>query len=227
MHAGADRLEICSALELGGLTPGFGLTRRILQETAAPCMVMIRPRAGDFVYQPAEIRVMLEEIRQFRSLGVEGVVFGALDRAGGLCQPTMEALLTESAGMQVTFHRALDATTAPLAALAWLAAQGVQRVLSSGQAASAERGAATLAAWNRQWGRSLTIMPGGGVTPENAERIVREVGAAELHFSGSVVSAAESGGLRRGRTDADRVRAIRQAACRAWQRRRQLSVAEV
>src|ERR1051325_11783650 len=137
---GAGRLELCTGLVEGGLTPSAGLMATVSERVAAPVHVLIRPRGGDFLYSDDEMALMLRDIAGAKRLGVAGVVLGALD-AGGRGDVEHTSVLVDAARpMAVTFHRAFDLTRSPVEALDALMALGIERVLTSGQAASAEAG---------------------------------------------------------------------------------------
>ncbi|SDO45628.1 copper homeostasis protein [Nakamurella panacisegetis] len=178
---GADRIELCAALELGGITPSAGLIESVVD--VIDTHVLIRPRAGDFVYDRDEIRVMAKDVEHAIDKGARSVVIGALTEAGDIDLPAMTRLLNAAQDVPVTFHRAFDATRDPLAALDVLLELGVNRLLTSGARPTAQEGLTLLAELIRRAGDELVVMPGSGVTPANAADIVRATGAREIHFS--------------------------------------------
>jgi copper homeostasis protein len=184
-RAGADRIELCSALRLGGLTASYGYMQLAVQQANIPIYAIIRPREGDFLYSSDEAEVMLKDIAMARQAGCAGVVIGALTAQGQLDLPLIDDMLAEAKGMGVTFHRAFDHCADPESALeALLARPAIERVLTSGQASSAEQGKEALKRWvemTRQ--AALQIMPGAGVTPDNAVAILSHCGAREIHLS--------------------------------------------
>lgn len=184
-HAGADRVELCSALRLGGLTPSDGYMQQAAQKARIPIYAIIRPREGDFVYASEEIEVMLQDIANARQAGCAGVVIGALTPSGQLDLPAIDAMLAQAKGMGVTFHRAFDHCQDPHAALeAILARPTIERILTSGQATNAWQGKEALKQWvDATRHTSLAIMPGAGVTPDNAQAILTTTGAREIHLS--------------------------------------------
>lgn len=185
-QGGADRLELCSVLGLGGLTPSPGLLRQISSATGLPCMAMIRPRPGNFVYTDAELLVMAEDIRQLGQAGATGFVVGCLTSEGQLDQAALERLLAAAGELPVTFHRAIDVAADPLQLLRDLQRwPQVQRVLSSGQAASAWEGRKLLAEMVQVSGNGLRIMAGAGVQAGNAAALVAATGVTEVHASAS------------------------------------------
>ncbi|MCF0166837.1 MAG: copper homeostasis protein CutC [Bacteroidales bacterium] len=182
---GADRIELCSALEADGLTPSYGEMKRAIKALDIPVNVMIRPRSGNFVYSGGEIASMLEDIRIARELGANGVVFGVLDSEGNINLKDMERLMTAAAGMDVTFHRAFDCCADRSRALEEIISLGCRTILSSGGAAGALEGAAELARLIKQAAGRIVMMPGCGVRPENIAEIASVTGAKEIHLSAS------------------------------------------
>lgn len=180
--AGADRLEVCSALSEGGVTPSAGLLARVLASTTrVGVQVLIRPRAGDFVFGPAEAEVMLEDVRQLRFQSRVGFVLGALTPTGEVDVPLLEMLLDVCEDAPVTFHRAFDACRDREAALDTLIDLGVSRVLTSGGAASALEGVAELAELVERADGRIGVLAGGGVRPANVAELVRRTGVSEVH----------------------------------------------
>ncbi|GAA3612065.1 copper homeostasis protein CutC [Kineosporia mesophila] len=180
--AGADRVEICSALSEGGVTPSAGLVHRVLASTSRiGVQVLIRPRGGDFVFSPAEVEVMIEDVHQLRSLPRVGFVLGALSADGCVDGPVLERLVEACAGAPTTFHRAFDACRDLPASLEALVELGFDRVLTSGGAASALEGAAVLRRLTDQVADRLTILAGGGVRPANVAELVKRSGVTEVH----------------------------------------------
>lgn len=175
---GADRIELCSGLDVGGLTPSAGLIRAAVG-VGVPVMVLIRPRGGDFLYTADEVELMAYDAHEALALGAAGVVIGALTREGEVDVEACRRIMGE--GRAVTFHRAFDLCRDPFRALRHIAALGCQRVLTSGQAATAEEGIPLL---RRLVAADLvSIMPGSGVTEMNARRILEATGAHEIHAS--------------------------------------------
>ena len=181
---GAERIELCSALEVDGLTPSMQVLRELRQRyPALRIHVLIRPREGDFVYSEAEVAQMEREIHEAMSAGATAIVCGALTAEGEVDVPATKRLVEAAEGLPFTFHRAFDVVKDWQAALETLRALGIQRVLTSGGAATAEEGIAVLRQLVTQAGESLTILPGGGVNRRNARRIIKETGATEIHGS--------------------------------------------
>lgn len=182
-EGGAARLELCSSLSEGGLTPSVGLIKAVLGLSGIRKHVLIRPRSGDFLYTPAEVDIMVEDIRCVRELGADGVVVGSLTAEGGIDLPALRRMKEAAGTMSVTFHRAFDVCARPAQALEQLIEAGCDRVLTSGQARSAEDGAPLLRELVRQAAGRIIVMPGCGVNPGNAAYILKETGATELHAS--------------------------------------------
>ena len=182
-ECGADRIELCADLGIGGITPSPGMIALALERLHIPVHIIIRPRRGDFLYTDAEYEIMLRDIEAVKSAGAQGVVFGVLLPDGGIDMARTGELVARARPLSVTFHRAFDMCREPLAALEQLIALGVDRLLSSGQAQSAEAGKALLAELvGRAKGR-ISIMPGAGLKASNIGRIAAETGAREFHFS--------------------------------------------
>ena len=199
-NGNAHRIELCEALELDGLTPCKSLLAEAMK-VGIPVQVLIRPREGNFIYNKEEIEAMAESIRMAKSLGVNGVVIGALTPEGDIDKEAIRSLMKEAEGLSVTFHRAFDVCRNPLQALEDIISLGCHRLLTSGQAQSAEKGIPLLCQLVNQAANRIIIMPGAGVTPQNAMRILTETGATEIH--GSI--------RKNGTTDTDMVREITSA----------------
>ena len=181
-QGGADGVELCSALDLGGLTPGAGLVRAALDAAdGLPVQAMVRPRAGDFVLDDDDLEACLADIAFMRRLGVAGVVFGAAAADGGLDVPALDRLVAASAGMTTTLHRVVDLCPDPVAAVAVAEGLGFDRILTSGGAPRAIDGAATLRRMATA-ARRVQIVAGGGVSADTAPDILR-TGVRALHAS--------------------------------------------
>ncbi len=178
----AHRIELCEALELDGLTPNPELIQEAV-ESGVAVQVLIRLRAGDFVYTAEEIETMAGSIRLAKSLGVHGVVIGALTSEGDIDKEAIRRLMQECEGLSVTFHRAFDVCRSPRQALEDIIALGCHRLLTSGQAPTAQEGIPMLRELVSQAAGRILIMPGAGVNPQNALNILQETGATEIHGS--------------------------------------------
>ena len=182
-NGGAKRIELCAALEIGGVTPSAGLIKEARKIEGLILNVIIRPRGGDFLYNEYEIACMEEDIRLCKTLDVDGVVIGALTPDGDVDTATCKRLIAASDGMSVTFHRAFDMCRNPRKALEELITLGCHRVLTSGQAATAQAGIPLLRELVEQANGRIIIMPGCGVSSANAAAILQAPGAKEIHAS--------------------------------------------
>jgi copper homeostasis protein len=180
---GAHRVELCAGLLEGGTTPSYGSILAARQIPNVALHVIIRPRGGDFLYSPSELSVMLSDIQLCKDLRADGVVFGCLTRAGDVDVAAMRRLMDASVPLSVTFHRAFDVCRDPFRALEDLIALGVDRVLTSGQQPTAERGADLIAELVRRAEGRIIVMPGCGVSERNVAEIARRTGATEFHMS--------------------------------------------
>uniref|UniRef100_UPI004047118D copper homeostasis protein CutC n=1 Tax=Roseivirga sp. TaxID=1964215 RepID=UPI004047118D len=181
-NGGADRIELCTHLEVGGLTPSHGLIKVAKELLNIPIYILIRPRAGDFVYSKMEMEVMKEDIQFCAEIGCAGVVIGCLNADRTICWEQTEQLLEKAGYMDVTFHRAFDQCPNPFEALETLREMGIQRVLTSGCPTSAIDGVETLGELVDEADDDIIVMPGGGIRPENL-KILLQTGASEYHSS--------------------------------------------
>lgn len=182
-EGGAHRIELCSGLDEGGLTPSIGLIRAALQVQGIRKHVLIRPRGGDFLYTSAERSIITADIVAAREAGVDGVVIGALTADGDIDVAACREWMDAAEGIDVTFHRAFDMCRDSHQALEQIVELGCSRILTSGTAATAEAGIPMLRQLIKQAAGRITIMPGCGVSPDNAARIIAESGAVEIHAS--------------------------------------------
>ena len=180
-RAGARRVELCASLTEGGISPNPGTVQRARDLTDTEIMVMVRPRGGDFLYTPREVESMLADIDFYRSVGVDGVVFGTLQPDGHIDRSLTQQLAKAAASLKVTFHRAFDMTVDPLQALDVLIELGIDRVLTSGQAATAPEGAALITQLHTRAAGRIGILPGGGLRPENVRAFLDQTGVSEFH----------------------------------------------
>lgn len=180
---GADRIELCVALEVGGLTPSHAQIAIARERMRIPLYVLVRPRAGDFVYSDAECETMLRDIETCAALGCDGVVLGVLDTDGGVDMARCRTLIAAAKGLGVTFHRAIDVSRDPLQALEDIIALGCERVLSSGAQPSAVAGASLLREMVSRAGARIVVMPGAGIDAGNLGALSVATGAREFHAS--------------------------------------------
>ncbi|EFA74795.1 copper homeostasis protein like protein [Heterostelium album PN500] len=191
VKGGAIRLELCSALFLGGLTPSYGLMKIVKQKLPDfQINVMIRPRDGDFLYSDEEIEIMKHEIDIAKSLNFNGVVFGVLNANGTINKETTKMLIEYSNPLSVTFHRAIDMCRDYKEAMNDLiSVGGIDRVLTSGLESSVMEGIDTIIEMIKMVnnaGSKMIIMPGGGVTERNINKIVKTLNIKEIHLSGRI-----------------------------------------
>ena len=188
---GAKRVELCAGIPEGGTTPSYGEIRTAQALTSSVDInVIIRPRGGDFLYTPAEIRSMLLDIELCKQLKVHGVVFGCLTKEGDIDVPLMRRLIEAARPLSVTCHRAFDVCRDPFAALEQLIELGCDRILTSGQQSDAVKGIPLIAELVKRAAGRIIIMPGCGVRESNIARIEAETGAKEFHTSAAASSTA-------------------------------------
>ncbi len=183
---GASRVELCSLLSCGGITPSAGLIRQaraVCGQSGLQLHVLIRPREGDFVYSESELQTMLGDVRFCAEAGVDGVVMGALTNNGELDIDACRRLVEAAGTMHKTFHRAFDVCANPSETLEQIISLGFDRLLTSGQKADALSGASLIASLVQQSAGRIVIMPGAGINPANIAEIQRLSGAAEFHSS--------------------------------------------
>lgn len=180
---GATRVELCSALEIGGITPSAGLMREARKVNDIALHVLIRPRGGDFLYDEQETECMVQDIITAKECGADGVVIGALTADGEIDTALCSRLTAAAQGMNITFHRAFDMCRDPYKALEEIIALGCNRILTSGQAATAEAGIETIKKLVALADGRISIMPGCGVNANNAANIIDATGACEIHAS--------------------------------------------
>ena len=183
---GAYRIELCAGLPEGGTTPSYGEIVAARRAVDIKLNVIIRPRAGDFLYTPLEVEAMFEDIKMARQLGVDGIVVGCLTPDGEVDKTLLRRFVEAAGDLPVTFHRAIDVCRDPSVALEYIIEAGCARVLTSGGKATALEGAEVIAQLVKQAGDRIIIMPGAGVTPENIAQLARITGAKEFHFTGRV-----------------------------------------
>lgn len=213
---GADRIELCAALALGGLTPSAGLIA-LAARCGVPVMAMIRPRAGDFVWSEVEVAMMEAEIAAVRAAGLQGVVLGASRPDGRLDWTVLQRLAAAAQGLELVLHRCIDLTPDLGEALEQAISLGFHRILTSGGERTAEAGAARIAALVKQAVGRIAVMPGSGVNPGNAP-MLKGLGISEIHASCSASTSVSGRAVEMGfappvqrPTAADQVRALRKA----------------
>ena len=184
VRGGADRLELCANLSIGGTIPSHALFRQVRRDCGARINVLIRPRFGDFLYTTEELEEMEEEIARFKELGADGVVIGVLTPDGELDGGRLARLMERAVGMEVTLHRAFDMTRDPLEALEAAIALGCRTILTSGQEKDAPAGAETLRALREKAAGRIAVMAGCGVRAGSIRDIHRRTGVHVFHTSG-------------------------------------------
>jgi len=180
-RGGADRVELCSDLLEGGITPSAGLIAAVRRSIGIGVYVMIRPRGGDFCYTDAEFIVMQEDIRQARDLGADGLVLGVLNEDAEVDVARVTLLVRLAESLPVTFHRAIDMTPDPATAVKAVSETGARRILTSGGAAKVTEGLDTVARMVTAAGDRLSIMAGSGINPKTLAIVAAATGATEFH----------------------------------------------
>ena len=187
---GAIRIELCSAITCGGVTPSHGLIRSVANENLnLDINVLIRAREGGFCYTTAEVDAMCQDIEFCRDAGVHGVVIGALTAEGDIDMEACKKMVAAAGDMSITFHRAFDICREPLVALEQIISLGCHRLLTSGQQPSAEQGAEFIAELVKRAAGRIIIMPGAGINPKNIAAIEQKTAATEFHSTAAIDSA--------------------------------------
>jgi copper homeostasis protein len=184
---GADRLELCSALELGGLTPSLGLVESALATAdGLPVITMVRPRAGGFCYDSRELAVMARDVESLLDRGAAGIAFGVLTSDGRIDLPRCRELVGLAGNAQTVFHRAFDLVAEQDPALEQLIDLGVTRVLTSGGCSTAMEGAGAIRRLVERAAGRIEILAGGGIRAEHAADLITAAGCRELHIGAAV-----------------------------------------
>ena len=182
-EGGANRIELCSNLNSGGLTPSAGTIISVMKALHIPVFVLIRPRAGDFLYSRNEFEVMKEDIIYAKNRGAADVVFGILNAEAAVDVDRCSELVNLANPMQSTFHRAFDRVMDSGSALEDVIKTGAHRILTSGLDEKAVHGKKTIRKLVEQANGRIAIMAGGGINPQNVAEIVRDTGVKEIHAS--------------------------------------------
>jgi copper homeostasis protein len=180
---GADRVELCSAVFLGGLTPSFGTIVEAKARLKIPIMVIIRPRGGGFCYTEPEMAVMERDTMLALERGADGIVFGILHADGSIDEERCTRLHELSGDRQSVFHRAFDVTPDPFQSLDQLVAMGFTRVLTSGQEDTVPEGAPLIKRLIEYAGDRIEVLPGGGIKPFNLRQVVESTGCKQIHLT--------------------------------------------
>jgi copper homeostasis protein len=181
--AGAQRVELCANLLEGGITPSLGMIREARAVNGIGLHVMLRPRGGDFLFDPDEFAIMKADVELAKHEGADGVVIGLLRPGGAIDTERVGELAALARPMAITFHRAFDMTPDPFQALETLIGLGIERVLTSGQEASVLEGLPLITSLVKEARDRITVMPGGGITARNITRIVEAAKPREIHFA--------------------------------------------
>jgi copper homeostasis protein len=186
---GADRVELCSALFLGGLTPSMGTIQEAKRRLRIPIIVMVRPRGGGFAYSEAELASMERDTEAAVENGADGIVFGILQSDGRIDMPRCRRLRQLIGKRQAVFHRAFDVTPDPFEALEQLVDLGITRVLTSGQKDSVPEGVDLIKKLIERAGDRIEVLPGGGIQVWNMKEMVERMGCRQVHLTawGTVV----------------------------------------
>lgn len=189
VSGGAHRLELCSALSEGGLTPSLGLFKTLKTVISIPIFVMLRPRCGcDFQLSDLEVKVILQDLTLFKEAGADGFVFGALTSDGDIDMATCSSVISAACPLPVTFHRAFDvATLNPIEMAEKIADLGFKRLLTSGRSSVAVDGKLLIKNLVEKMKDRLIVMPGAGIQVENLKDILVTTCAHEFHGSAKIL----------------------------------------
>ena len=182
-NGGADRVELCSALFLGGLTPSLGSLVEAKQRTQVPVIAMNRPRQAGFCYSATEFAVMERDAELLLERGADGIVFGILNADGTVDVKRTRALRQRIGARPAVFHRAFDVTPDPFRALEELIDLGITRVLTSGQKNSAPEGSGLIKQLLERAEGRIEMLPGAGITVENVRQLLERTGCAQVHLT--------------------------------------------
>lgn len=185
---GADRLELCSNLIIGGTTPSVSLLAQSKERVSIPIRPLIRPRFGDFLYNEEEVREMEDTIKELKAAGADGIVIGTLTPEGRLDMDVMRRLIDAGAGLPVTLHRAFDMTRDPYEALEDAIALGADTILTSGQKDACLEGIHLYKELTERAQGRISIMAGGGINPDAIRTLINETDIKAFHMSGKAVA---------------------------------------
>lgn len=178
---GADRIELCDNLYLGGTTPSYGTIKMAMEKLSIPAFPIIRPRGGDFYYSKEEIEIMKEDIKICKSLGAKGVVLGVLTADNKVDFETLKELVALASPMEVTFHKAVDELKDPVEVIDRFVEIGVRRILSSGTKETALEGKDILNTMIKKADGRITILIAGKVTSDNLDEVASAIPSTEYH----------------------------------------------
>lgn len=186
-EGGADRLELCANLVIGGTTPTLALYEQIRRTVDIRIHALIRPRFGDFLYSDHEAAIICREIQAFRQAGAEGVVIGSLSPDGSLNVEQMKRFIDCAGGMSITLHRAFDMCRDPFSELVTARSLGVNTILTSGQAPSCLAGLSRMKELSKAAGDNLTILAGAGINADAVKILLEETDLTAFHMSGKKI----------------------------------------
>lgn len=184
---GADRLELCANLIIGGTTPTLALYDEVRSHSDIPLFILIRPRFGDFLYTDYEANVICREIEMFQKAGAEGVVIGSLNKDGSLNVEHMKRFIDSAKDMSITLHRAFDMCADPFATLKQAKELGVNTILTSGQAPSSLEGIDLYEKLIEKANGEISILAGGGIKASTIEKLLKQTSLTAFHMSGKIV----------------------------------------
>ena len=184
---GADRLELCANLIIGGTTPTLALYDEVRSYSDIPLFILIRPRFGDFLYTDYEANVICREIEMFQKAGAEGVVIGSLNKDGSLNAEHMKRFIDSAKDMSVTLHRAFDMCADPFETLKQAKELGVNTILTSGQAPSSLEGIDLYEKLIEKANGEISILAGGGIKASTIEKLLKQTSLTAFHMSGKIV----------------------------------------
>lgn len=187
-NAGADRIELCNVLGAGGITPSYGIIEKVRKLISIPIHVLIRPREGDFLYSTHEFESMIRDVEVCRELGVDGIVTGILKDNGNVDLERCKVLFTKAQPLSITFHRAFDLTADAFTSMEEIIQLGCNRILTSGQRATAIHGASLISGLIKQANGRIIVMPGGGINEQNISSLRKKTGANEFHLSARMIN---------------------------------------
>lgn len=186
-EGGADRLELCSNLIIGGTSPSLALFRQIREHTDIRIHVLLRPRFGDFLYTGHELSIIEKEIRMFREAGAEGIVIGCLKSDGSLDCDAMSRLIDHAGQMSITLHRAFDMCKEPLHALEEAKSLGIHTILTSGCQPSCLEGIDLLGQLSECADGKISIMAGAGINSNAVQTLLEKTSITAFHMSGKKI----------------------------------------
>lgn len=178
---GANRIELCSNLAVGGLSPSFNEVKEALKFLNIPVFVMVRPREGNFIYTKKEKELMIQEIRNLKNIKVEGIVIGSLNNKGEIDTEFMKEVVKIAKPMHITFHKAIDKVKDYNKAIEQLIEIGIDRVLTSGKKEKVEDAIGFLKTINRLYGNDITFVAAGNITKDNLDNLNNKLDFKEYH----------------------------------------------